>query len=353
MRIDPGPETMAALADMTAATVARIPRDRPIVFVDYPVHLNIGDLLIHHGTDVACSKAGIRFKFQASAYTWRTHRRRLPEDAVIVLHGGGNFGDVWPDFQAFREQVLVDAGRRQVIMMPQSMHFSSPAALEAARKTIGQHRNLTMFLRDNESFEAASRTFDNAECLLAPDMAHALWASLDQGVPSSGEELVLMRNDHESVANRGGLDWIDLISILERLEARTLRNLQRIGGKAIPSSIGLDAAWINFRNRLLHQIVGIVGRYKSITTDRLHAMIIGTLMGKPVFAYDNSYGKLSRYSQLWLIPELDTTRLRGSPTPASSSWRLASALTPTRDSHKGGIVRVWGHGPDSQRHRQP
>ena len=42
---------------MTALTLTLIGRDRPILYVDYPIHENIGDLLINTGTEFTIARA--------------------------------------------------------------------------------------------------------------------------------------------------------------------------------------------------------------------------------------------------------------------------------------------------------
>jgi exopolysaccharide biosynthesis predicted pyruvyltransferase EpsI len=46
----------------------------------------------------------------------------LGPDDPILLHGGGNFGDVWPGFQRFREQVIRESPNRRIIQLPQTIH---------------------------------------------------------------------------------------------------------------------------------------------------------------------------------------------------------------------------------------
>jgi pyruvyl transferase EpsO len=58
--------------------------------------------------------------------------------------------------------------------------------------------------------------------------------------------------------------------------------------------------WRVYRDRLLRRSVKFFGSYGRMVTDRLHGMILGSLLNMPVAFEDNSYGKLSRYYGEWL-----------------------------------------------------
>ena len=44
----------------------------------------------------------------------------------------------------------------------------------------------------------------------------------------------------------------------------------------------------------------LLSRGKVVVTDRLHAAVLARLIGRPVVALDNSYGKLSSAANAWL-----------------------------------------------------
>ena len=51
----------------------------------------------------------------------------------IFIHGGGNFGDLWPEHQQFREMILQRYPDRPVIQLPQSIHFQDKANIAKVR----------------------------------------------------------------------------------------------------------------------------------------------------------------------------------------------------------------------------
>src|SRR3546814_7988516 len=92
----------------------------------------------------------------------------------IVLHGGGNFGDLYPIHQEFRERIVEQFPRNRIVIMPQSIHFKNPARLAEDARRFAAHRNLTITVRDLDSERLVREHFSNLVHLV-PDMAHQLW----------------------------------------------------------------------------------------------------------------------------------------------------------------------------------
>src|SRR3546814_20988092 len=91
----------------------------------------------------------------------------------IVLHGGGNFGDLYPIHQEFRERIVEQFPRNRIVIMPQSIHFKNPARLAEAARRFAAHRNLTTTVRDLDSERLVREHFSNPVHLV-PDMAHQI-----------------------------------------------------------------------------------------------------------------------------------------------------------------------------------
>ena len=58
--------------------------------------------------------------------------------------------------------------------------------------------------------------------------------------------------------------------------------------------------WYWHRDGMIRAGVKLLSRYETIVTNRLHAMLLGLMLGRKVHAWDNSYGKLSTYHDAWL-----------------------------------------------------
>ncbi len=341
----PHTEVMDELRQRLAGIVDVIPTSKPVIYLDYPIHGNVGDLLIHAGTDRFFSANGYevigRFSIHEFCLTHRPGKplvffkdsvRRLDDlvgtGATIVFHGGGNLGDLYPDYQLFRELVIARYPETPIVILPQSIHFERRANRAATAKAFAAHRRLFIFARDRESLEFARSDCDCPAALM-PDMAHALWGSLPRHDGHGTRTLHFRRRDKEATAGLDAdietFDWDDLVGTLDRFMIRALRKMQSAefpSRHIVPNHI----AWGLYRDHLMRRSVSHVGRYGRVVTDRLHGLILSALLALPVICEDNSYGKVSRYYTQWFAPsDRITYRVRRStasqeaPAPSPSS----------------------------------
>ena len=297
-----------------------VPRDRPVIFLDYPIHGNMGDLLIHAGTDRFFAANGYKVAGRFSIHEFcLTHRpgkpiaffkdsvRRLDDlvkaGGTIVFQGGGNLGDLYRDHQMFRELVIARYPAAPIVILPQSIHFDNQQNRAATARVFGAHRHLYIFARDNESFDFVRQECGNPSTLM-PDMAHALWGSLPRSEDGKVRTLHFRRRDKEANAEAGNdgetFDWDDITGAVDRGMIRLLRKMQSAdfpSRHVVPNHV----VWGLYRDHLLRRSVGHVGRYGRLVTDRLHGLILGALLAMPVICEDNSYGKVSRYYTQWFV----------------------------------------------------
>ena len=178
---------------------------------DYPRHLNVGDSAIWLGERQLLRTAGVRVvaSCDTATYSRRAFGRALAGRPVL-LHGGGSFGDLWPEHQLLRERILADFPGRPVVQLGQSINFRSAENLERARRAVARHGNVTLVVRDAPSRDRATELFD-ARVVLAPDMAFAL-GRLERTASATQPLLHLGRDDLER--SEGALlvadhvDWI-------------------------------------------------------------------------------------------------------------------------------------------------
>lgn len=286
------------------------------VLLDYPVHGNVGDLLIWKGEQAFLkrNKKPLAGQYSIKNMGGRASRKIETCD-TICLHGGGNFGDIWPVHQKFRETIISKYPQKRIIIFPQSVYYDDAKELDRACGVLKRHPDLHILLRD----EASLRLLQEREVMnlrLCPDMAHALWGGWRPGSPSGDghQWLYLLRRDKE----RGNLpkwledmeaqskDWADL---RKRRAERWFRNGTKIVsmdgkyGNALPAS----AVWNLVADVLIRRAMRLVAEHENVVTNRLHAVIISSLLARRVVAYDNSYGKLSAYISCWLsgVDEID------------------------------------------------
>jgi exopolysaccharide biosynthesis predicted pyruvyltransferase EpsI len=289
---------------------AAILRDVPTAFLDYPDHDNVGDSAIWAGSRRCLREMGVNLRYTADlgSYNEEVMRRRMPF-GQILMHGGGNFGTLWPWFQAFREAVAERCRDYRIVQLPQSLHFNDEASLARARQRFGAHPDYLLMVRDLRS-QAIARDELKLRSLLCPDAALSLQGVFERS-PAVVDVLVLARGDHES--RDGGLrdlslpgrsvevaDWQDSSPAGLRRQTRLLARIGHSGWGGIGA---IQRMQLRLFDRLAEVRVAegarLLSRGRVVVTDRLHAHILCVLMGIPHVVLDNNYGKISQFIGCW------------------------------------------------------
>lgn len=281
----------------------------PWALLDFPSHSNVGDSAIWLGT------LAILLKRFGAPPTYVTRHKEFPTDLVrllphgpILLHGGGNFGDLWQGFWQNRVAILNKFSHRSIVQMPQSIHFSdlNGEALQSTQRAISAHPDFTLLVRDRESLAFAQANFD-CQSYLCPDMAFGLRQLASNTLPEF-PVLALMRDDTERKDNGyaakklGALahvtDWIgsDKPLLKERMFPGLVRAMPRLRSTfmaKVERTYNSQALWHVKRG------CDILGQGNIVVTDRLHGHIMCCLMSKKHVVLDNSYGKVARYINAW------------------------------------------------------
>jgi exopolysaccharide biosynthesis predicted pyruvyltransferase EpsI len=279
--------------------------------LDYPSHRNIGDSAIWLGEIAALKQVHGRLPgyVSHSRFDPREPARFLP-GGLIYLHGGGNFGDIWPKHQLYREAVIAAHPDHRVIQLPQSLHFRKPEGIERTKRVIGAHRDFHLMVRDNESLAFSRQHFD-CPVYLVPDCAFCIDMGPVPRRPQPAGVLCLLRTDQESRpdAKAGSTlfgdaviaDWAQFGEGRSFLEKSVLGGL--IAAGRVPG-LGMVAALREpALSRMAHDRVMLglaqLDTAEVVVTDRLHGHILATLLNKPHVVIDNFYGKIANFIRAW------------------------------------------------------
>lgn len=302
--------SLRATIDSVVGTI--VPPGTSLALLDFPNHANVGDSAIWLGEAnwLAQRHNKRRYVCEVGTYDPEVLLRRVPA-GPILLHGGGNFGDLWPRHQAFRERVIRDFPDRQIVQLPQTIHFENHRALEASRRAIGSHKNFTLLVRDKRSHSIARSAFD-CRVELCPDMAFCLALS-DRRRPAAHEFIFIRRLDKEGHASTAfvgvpsdalTVDWPDESGSILRIVARAFtRACMRYPARMAATGPRISDFLARWR---LRRGVNTLLKGKFIYSDRLHAHILCVLLGIPHQVIDNSYGKLSGFVDTWTRGSCET-----------------------------------------------
>jgi pyruvyl transferase EpsO len=291
---------MAALRPLVASGT-------PCAVLDFPSYANVGDSLIWLGQREALRRLGARVVYMCDMATYAPDylRARLGE-GLILLTGGGNFGDLWAHHQRFRERVAADFPHHRIVQLPQTVYFMDQHAAARARAVLGGHRDFTMLVRDPLSL-AYAREVLGVRAALCPDVVCML-GTVPRPAPPTEEVLVLARRDAETkspldrLAARGVTvtDWATDDRTPLRQTHVALTRCAVHYPRALPAVAAM--LWRTYdplaRERLTRG-ARLLARGRVVVTDRLHGHLLCVLMGIPHVLLPNSYAKNRAYYDAW------------------------------------------------------
>lgn len=311
---------LRGLREQTLAVLREtIGEGSPVALLDVSNQGNAGDSLIYAGQLAYFRALGLRLRYAADmrGYTAAALRRALPE-GVVLLQGGGNFGDLWRGHQKFRDRVAHDLPNYRIVQLPQSVHFDNPERAARTDEVLGSHPDFTLLLRDTESMRRAAADTPSLKARFCPDAALG-WDPPRSWVASTGpitEVLVIRRKDKEGSSGLSSVKpgWIPGVRL--RRTDWTLQGWQRrrwLAARAVLRWLEGLAAGSALQRRLHTQIPNGLARGLLSTVnqanldgalkiyagtglavvDRLHAHILACLLGIEHIVLDNSYGKIS------------------------------------------------------------
>lgn len=310
----------AAAAKLVASLQARveetldrcIPRDVPLALVNFPNHGNVGDSAIWLGTKAALRRLGRGTVYEtgAASYDQRALAARV-RDGVILFHGGGNLGDLWPREQLFRERILQDFPNNRILQLPQTITFREEGAAARFRDLCRRHGGFSLLVRDLPSGRAAAELL-GLEGVPCPDLAFALGPLGPRSAPSidilwQNRSDAVERMHHTAIGDpRVALaDWHDAEPKREVVAGR--RRL------AIMLALRRSASWLPWPDvcarvadsyERLAQVrlnggLALLSRGRVVITDRLYGHILCLLLGIPHVVLDTRYGKNSAALEAW------------------------------------------------------
>ena len=292
------------------------------LLLDVPYHKNIGDILIWQGELNYLKSKPYRCLGCSNKDTFQFPD--LPSDVIILLQGGGNFGDLYRSSQEFRCKIVSKYKKNKIVMFPQSVHYQDANLIYEDSQILKDHTNLYLCARDYSSYQFMCKYFCSNHVLLVPDMAFFVDLESNKGdhLGEKFKSLYFKRIDKESVAEATNDEHYDHVGdwpTFEKTYVRVIllyiilalyRRLPKwVFGKDIMAKM-IDVFGVYFVKDFLVRLgIGYITPYSEVTVDRLHGLILSFLMGKRIWYRDNSTGKLSAFVSTWLKDAKEITKL--------------------------------------------
>lgn len=275
--------------------------------VDFPDHSNVGDSAIWLGEiRLLAELTGNNPAYVSTVESFDADKlEKAVPNGPILIHGGGNFGDIWRKHQDFREAILKRFKDRLIVQLPQSIKFHAESSIKQCAEIIGEHPNFHLLVRDEPSLELAQQNF-SCTTHLVPDAAFAL-GHLKRPIKPRHTLFMLLRTDSERATyDREPFNSANAISDDWLVESTNFRKYSKL--RAALEAL-IKGACTQEQRRLVYYQILATGRLnrglrmlssgERVITDRLHAHILSTLLDIPHVALDNNYGKVSGYINAW------------------------------------------------------
>ena len=284
-------------------------------YFDYPMHLNVGDLLIYEGTEAFFKEYNINIRLRRCLQTFDINevKKNITKNTTIICHGGGNLGDLYPLLQKLREELVINFPNNRIILLPQTGYFSNQDEMKKSAAIFSAHKDCHLFARDLPTLELLKNFSDKV--ILCPDMAHQLYGEfpLKNKVESSEKnKLYFLRKDIEASQLEKNIestlptsavvkDWDDIVTSNDIMYARIYSKLARISNISHLSIFKdkINDLWYKHTLNIIERARNEFMKYDLVVTSRLHGHIFSCLLGIPNQVCDNSYGKNLGYYNQW------------------------------------------------------
>lgn len=311
---------LRARADLAAALQGHV----EVALLPTPENENPGDAAIWWGTVSLLRELGVKVGYVASIANYQaSHLAHHVPQGPVLIRGGGNFGDLYPRISRLRTRVFSEFTRRPIIQLPQSLLYLAGldgAATQRGGANVQANPKVQIFVREAAS-EALAREILGAQARLSPDHAFALaeeFAKWGEQWNPRQPLVTILRHDAESAVSTldspaatttGSTDWPKEDDIQKAEWDQVTRRdwaLLQLWEVAEPGSMDgvlpMPAA-VELLERVnasrVRRAAKVLSRGSVIITDRLHAALMGWMLGREVVMLPNSYHKNRSFFDTW------------------------------------------------------
>lgn len=267
-----------------------------IILIGSPIHGNLGD----HAISIAEEKwfnqipdkklieiPGVYYELAKDFI-----RKKVNDNDIIVITGGGFIGTLWPNEQDMVNSIIANYCNNRIIIMPQTFYFSDSEEgskeLQKMQKLVEQHNDIHIFLREENSYKFCKKYFSSASTIsLVPDMVISL--NYMKSISNRKGVLLCFRDDKEKAVSNLALN-----KLYDKLNEYNL-SINKTD-TVINHRIDLKKRNVYFLKKLLE-----FQQSKLVITDRLHGMLFAAITGTPCIAVDNFSHKVKGVYK-WLKP---------------------------------------------------
>lgn len=222
----------------------------------------------------------------------KTIKKYIREEDIITINGGGNMDELYPSLENARQYVIQSFPKNKIISFPQTIHYTESKKgikwVRSCRKIYKSHPYLTIFAREQNSYNIMKNSFPETRIGLCPDIVMSL--NKERKGIARNKVMCCFRNDLEqniSIQKRK--------VIIERVRTEW-QNVILKDTVDLPIESCLEEKYSDTLEAFWKEI----NSCRLVITDRLHCMIFCAITGTPCVALDCSNHKISAVYDTWL-----------------------------------------------------
>lgn len=264
-----------------------------------PDYANVGDIAISIAQEKILQKVHPSSKIieipMLSFYKYKDDIKSIiNENDIITIIGGGNMGSVYLEGEERRREIIKSFPNNKIISFPQSIDFENTLngkdEFEKTIKIYAEHKNLTIFAREERSYNIMKQNFKN-DVYLVPDTVIYLKDKLNIQKNTQRKHITLcLREDREKITS----------NTISKDITNLLKNNNHTNIKTIDTYLGKIEFEQSDKINIFENLLKKFTESQIIITDRLHGMIFALITHTPCIALDNSNKKVSSTYNTWL-----------------------------------------------------
>ena len=269
-------------------------KKKEFLIFNTPIHGNIGDhAIIYAELKILKEKNILAYEIPTyyEKYCFDYIKKHVSEDAIIGITGGGFIGSQWMVEEDLVNKVVSTFKNYPIIIFPATFYFKNDSLgreeLEKSKKIFSQAKDLTIFAREEKTYEFICKEYKNAKSYLVPDIVLSLKENFNE---ERNDILLCLRDDVEGKLNKN-------------IKTEIYDIAKKYGSVKLIDTVEKYSIPIKNRDIQVKNKIKEFAKAKLVITDRLHGMIFASITGTPCVVLGNYNYKVEGVYQ-W-IKEVD------------------------------------------------
>ena len=271
------------------------PHDIRFIITNSPSHYNFGDEAILMST-----QQFLKFYFPDIEQIVITRNENMnninlikyiiKKNDIIIINGGGYFG-LYETYIRAEAKIIKTFQNNHIIFFPCTIIYPEQKKENEYKKYINifnSHKKITLFTREDKSYEVALNLFPNITIYKVPDIATRLNLSFVNKTIRRKGVLLIFRNN-EVLLDQNDRDTIENI-------VKKYFNIIYKRSTKLPFT---KETTQDIRRNNSIEFIKFAAERKLIITDRLHGSLFSIITGTPCIILGNKYHKVESSYNSW------------------------------------------------------